>query len=151
MPVWLENDAPNTRIRSLSFINHDATGVPERPSTPAASGWESGIWPFALNVVMTGAPSRSASSTIGSIWKRTPVADDDDRAARAPETSARRVDRLARGSDRGGGDAAPRGGGRRIAGREGLGLVGGDQVRRARSEERVLACERHQLGVLGLA
>lgn len=72
MPVWFANDAPNTRIASDSFMNQLATGVPERPRTPAASGWESGIWPFALKVVITGAPRRSASSTIGSMWKRAP-------------------------------------------------------------------------------
>ena len=51
MPVWFENDAPNTRRVSASFMSQLATGVPERPSTPPASGWWSGIWPLALNVV----------------------------------------------------------------------------------------------------
>jgi hypothetical protein len=35
--------------------------VPLRPSTPAPSGWVSGTRPLALNVVSTGACSRSAS------------------------------------------------------------------------------------------
>ena len=34
MPVWFANDAPNTSSRSDSFMSHDATGVPLRPSTP---------------------------------------------------------------------------------------------------------------------
>ena len=38
MPVWLENEEPRARIRSHSFMNQLATGVPDRPSTPAASG-----------------------------------------------------------------------------------------------------------------
>ena len=41
MPVWLENDAPSTSSRSASFMTQLATGVPLRPSTPAASGWSS--------------------------------------------------------------------------------------------------------------
>ena len=72
MPVWLLNDAPKTSSRSASFITHDATGVPLRPSTPQASGCSSGIWPLALNVVMTGAPSRSASAITPSMSKRAP-------------------------------------------------------------------------------
>ena len=32
-------------------MNHDAIGVPLRPSTPQPSGWWSEIWPLALNVV----------------------------------------------------------------------------------------------------
>ena len=43
MPVWFENDAPNTSSRSDSFISQLATGVPLRPSTPAPSGWWSEI------------------------------------------------------------------------------------------------------------
>ena len=62
MPVWFENDAPTTMSRSDSFISQLATGVPLRPRTPAPSGWVSGTRPFALNVVSTGACSRSASS-----------------------------------------------------------------------------------------
>ena len=55
MPVWLANDAPNTISRSDSFMCHDATGVPLRPSTPHASGWSSATIPLALNVVRIGA------------------------------------------------------------------------------------------------
>ena len=72
MPVWLENDAPSTSSRSASFITQLATGVPLRPSTPAASGWSSPIWPLALNVVITGAPSCSASAVTALMWKRAP-------------------------------------------------------------------------------
>ena len=36
MPVWFENDAPNTSSRSDSFMSQMATGVPLRPSTPHA-------------------------------------------------------------------------------------------------------------------
>ena len=72
MPVWFENDAPNTRRVSASFMSQLATGVPERPSTPPASGWWSGIWPLALNVVRTGASSASASATTSAIASRAP-------------------------------------------------------------------------------
>ena len=43
IPAWLENEAPVTISRSASFISQLATGVPLRPSTPAPSGWVSGI------------------------------------------------------------------------------------------------------------
>ena len=36
--VWFAKDAPNTMSRSDSFMNHDAIGVPLRPSTPQPSG-----------------------------------------------------------------------------------------------------------------
>ena len=48
MPVWFENDAPNTTSRSLSFMSQLATGVPLRPSTPAPSGWRSEICALGL-------------------------------------------------------------------------------------------------------
>ncbi len=38
MPVWLENDAPSTSSASLRPITAEATGVPERPTTPQARG-----------------------------------------------------------------------------------------------------------------
>ncbi len=41
-------------------MNQLAIGVPERPSTPAALGWVSGISPLPLKVVSTGAPRVSA-------------------------------------------------------------------------------------------
>ena len=47
-------------------MNQLATGVPERPITPHPSGWSSAIKPFALNVVATGAPIRSASAITSS-------------------------------------------------------------------------------------
>ena len=72
MPVWLENEAPSTSSRSASFMTQLATGVPLRPRTPAASGWSSPIWPFALNVVMTGAPSCSASAITSGMFERAP-------------------------------------------------------------------------------
>ena len=53
-------------------MNQLATGVPLRPSTPQASGWSSAICPLALNVVITGAPMRSASAITSSRWKRAP-------------------------------------------------------------------------------
>ena len=72
MPVWLENDAPKTTSRSDSFISHDATGVPLRPSTPQPSGWWSEIWPLALNVVSTGAPRSSARAITSPMSSRAP-------------------------------------------------------------------------------
>ena len=72
MPVWFANDAPNTTSRSDSFMSHDATGVPLRPSTPHASGWSSATMPLALNVVAIGAFSRSASATTSSMPARAP-------------------------------------------------------------------------------
>ncbi len=48
-------------------MNQLATGVPLRPSTPQPSGCVSGICPFALKVVTTGAWIRSASDAIGSM------------------------------------------------------------------------------------
>ena len=60
MPVWLANDEPNAMIRSASFMNQLAMGVPERPSTPPACGCVSAIRPFPLKVVTTTAPMRSA-------------------------------------------------------------------------------------------
>ena len=97
MPVWFENDAPTTTNRSDSFISQLATGVPLRPSTPAPSGWVSGTIPLALNVVSTGAPSRSASATSCSLPRRAPwpttntgpprVAQQDRGARRPPAAS----------------------------------------------------------------
>ena len=80
-------------------MNQLATGVPLRPSTPQASGWSSAIWPLALNVVITGAPSRSASAIIASHVKARAVTDDDHRTLgrreqldRLPERRLRRAD-----------------------------------------------------------
>ena len=73
MPVWFENDAPNATIRSLSFMNQLAMGVPLRPSTPQPSGWWSEIWPLALKVVATGAAISSARATTASMSKRAPA------------------------------------------------------------------------------
>ena len=72
MPVWLENEAPSTTSRSASFMSQLATGVPLRPSTPAASGWSSAMTPLALNVVMTGACRRSASAVTAAMSSRAP-------------------------------------------------------------------------------
>ena len=72
IPVWFENDAPNTSRRSDSFISQLATGVPLRPSTPAPSGCRSDTSPFALNVVSTGAPNASANATTAAISNRAP-------------------------------------------------------------------------------
>jgi hypothetical protein len=57
----LENDAPSTSSTSARSIIMLATGVPERPRTPQDSGCVSGMMPFALNVVSTGASMISAS------------------------------------------------------------------------------------------
>ena len=36
MPVWLAKLEPSAMIRSASFMNQLAIGVPDRPSTPPA-------------------------------------------------------------------------------------------------------------------
>ena len=72
IPVWLAKEAPTTISRSASFISQLATGVPLRPSTPAPSGWVSGIRPLALKVVRTGALSRSARRRSGPVACRAP-------------------------------------------------------------------------------
>ena len=150
MPVWFENEAPSTISRSASFMNQLATGVPLRPSTPQASGWSSAICPLALNVVITGAPSPLGQSDHLIAVKAGPVADDDDRALgglRAGRSPAR-CD--AAGGLISSGVSRPSGPRRvAVAGGKGLHLVGEDQVRGALLEDRVLAGERHQLGVLG--
>ena len=72
MPVWLANDTPKVNSRSASFMNQLAMGVPERPSTPQASGWRSPISPLPLKVVATGAPICSANFTMSGIPDRAP-------------------------------------------------------------------------------
>ena len=72
MPVWFEKLAPSTSIKSASFMNHEAIDVPERPRTPQAKGWLSGISPLPLKVVSTGAFRRSANAIASSVWKRAP-------------------------------------------------------------------------------
>lgn len=72
IPVWLEKLAPSTRRQSDSFMNHEAMGVPLRPSTPHPRGCRSEIWPFPLKVVMTGHRKASANSTTASMSKRAP-------------------------------------------------------------------------------
>ena len=151
MPVWLENDAPNTTSRSDSFISHDATGVPLRPSTPQPSGWRSEIWPLALKVVSTGAPSSSARATTSSMSKRAPWPTTIDRAA-----GRRRCASTARASASAGG-AIP---GRRPgppappAGRSGAGWTwtssGRTRWATPRPTSARLEGQRRQLGVVGV-
>ena len=150
MPVWFENDAPNTTSRSDSFMSQLATGVPLRPSTPAPSGWWSETWPLALNVVSTGAPSASASASDVVHVEAGAVTDDDHRP-----TGRRRSGRRASSSDVGGRrdlDGRRRGRGGTAAGTLGgrvhLHLVGQHQVGDLALDERVLERERHQLGVV---
>jgi len=124
-------------------MNQLATGVPERPRTPAASGCESGSWPLALNVVMLGERHDRLH------LKARAVADDDDRPACRASGGERRVQRLGRRRDRRGCDPALGPAGLLVGRRQGLHLVGEDEVRRAGREQRVLAGERHELGVVG--
>ena len=99
MPVWFENDAPNTSSRSDSFISQLATGVPLRPSTPAPSGWRSDTWPLALNVVSTGASKRLGEREHRRHVEAHAVADDDHRPPRAVDQRERVVDRRRRRRD----------------------------------------------------
>ena len=93
MPVWFENDAPKATIRSLSFMNQLAMGVPLRPSTPQPNGWRSEICPLALNVVATGAAIFSARATTASMSKRAPAPTmiSGRRAAAMRSTAAART------------------------------------------------------------
>ena len=95
----------------------DATGMPDRPSTPQASGWASGTRPLALNVVMTGASRCSAKATISSRKRAGAVADDDHgplgAAAAAPRPGRARprggaICGAATRPDRGPGERLPR-------------------------------------------
>ena len=147
MPVWLEKDAPRTSSASLSFMNQLATGVPLRPSTPQASGWSSGIWPLALNVVITGAPSCSASAMIASMSKRAPWPTMITGRLAPREQLDRRSQRLARRGDLLGRDTALGPDGCFVAGRERLDLVGKDQVGDVAAQDRVLRRQARQLGV----
>ena len=80
-------------------MNQLATGVPLRPSTPQASGWSSAIWPLALNVVITGAPSRSASAITCIAVEAGAVPDDDHRPLGRPSRLERLLERRRRRAD----------------------------------------------------
>ena len=132
-------------------MNQLATGVPLRPSTPQASGWSSPIWPLALNVVITGAPSCSASAITCSLWKRAPWPTMiTGRFAPRSRPSACSIDSsgglISSGVSRPSGPAAAA-----VAGGQRLHLVGEDQVRDVALQHRVLAGEVHQLDVLGVS
>ena len=151
MPVWLEKDAPSTSSVSASFITQLATGVPLRPSTPAASGWSSPIWPFALNVVITGAPSCSASSITAGMWKRAPWPTTITGRFAAAEQLQGALERFLGRRDLERRDPALGAAGRQPLGRrQGLDLVGEDQVGDVAPQQRVLAGEIHQLDGLGV-
>ena len=77
----LQNDEPSAMIRSASFMNQLAIGVPERPSTPAAFGWASGIKALAFERRCNiGAPSFSARAITASRLRNGAVSHDDERA-----------------------------------------------------------------------
>ncbi|MEA2973693.1 MAG: hypothetical protein QOG82_2151 [Actinomycetota bacterium] len=103
MPVWSENEAPRTSRQSLRPMWMEATGMPDRPRTPQASGWESGTSPLALNVVMTGASTCSAKAAISSPQPRAPLptmitgrwAADRSSTARANSASGGAISRAA--------------------------------------------------------
>ena len=141
----------STISRSASFITQQATGVPLRPSTPQASGWSSGIWPLALKVVMTGAPSRSASAITAAMSKRAPwptmITGRDD-----PAISSHRLGERLGGRAR----CGRRRSGRPGAGRGALAAPGASAPRRGRSGARrrgvSVAClhaSSIELGVVG--
>ena len=64
IPVCGAIPPPNTTMRSARVCMAADTGVPDRPSTPVASGCVSGMQPFAGKVVATAASMRSASERI---------------------------------------------------------------------------------------
>ena len=146
MPVWLENDAPNTSEQvGLVHQPADATGVPLRPSTPAPSGWLSGTRPLALNVVSTGAPSRSASARTSSHGDAGAVPDDDHRPAGvAHERGGAASSAPSAGAIAQVGEPAGRGRGRPRRDGQHLHLVGQHEVGDAAAVDRVLDRECHR-------
>ena len=117
----------------------------------AASGWSSPIWPFALNVVITGAPSCSASAVTAGMWKRAPwptmiTGRCEPRRSRSASSSDSAGGAIAERRDAAG-RAARRGA---LGRRQRLHLVGEDQVRDVAAQQRVLAREVHQLDRVGV-
>ncbi len=152
IPVWFANEAPNTISRSDSFISHDATGVPLRPSTPQASGCVVGDDPLGLE--------RGEDRRVQALGQAHDVVDaatravphDDDGPARARDERVGLLDRGRGGRDREIGDAPTRATGPRAVGRgERLHLVGQHEVGDAALVERVLAREVHELDLVGVA
>ena len=95
------------RAASASFISQLATGVPLRPSTPAAERWVSGTRPFARNVVSTGAPRRSASAMTSAAGGARAVPTMIDRALRAGEQLQRLGEALRRAARSAGRERRP--------------------------------------------
>ena len=90
MPVWFENDAPNTSSRSDSFMSQltrPACRCGRARRTP--SGWSSGTMPLALNVVSDRRVERSASATTSSMLEARAVPDHDHRPLRAGDERER--------------------------------------------------------------
>ena len=75
MPVWLANEAPKATIRSLSFMNQLAMGVPlAARGRRTRARWESAMRPLPLKVVATGAPNVLGQGPItASISNRAPA------------------------------------------------------------------------------
>ena len=120
--------------------------MPERPSTPAPSGWVSGTNPLARNVVSTGAPSRSASARTASVASRAPCPTmiTGRRAARSRSSAASSGGGAMRRSARR--PSGPCGG--RVRGQV-LHLVGEHEVGDAAPVDRVLDRGGGELGVVG--
>ena len=137
IPVWLANDAPTTISRSASFISQLATGVPLRPSTPAPSGWVSGIMPLALKVVRTGALSRSARRRSGPAACRAPCPAISTGRLLAEIMAAAPASSVQAGLGKPPGQPSLRGLGGGVTGL-GLDLVGQHQVRDAAGVQGVL-------------
>ena len=146
------NDAPNTSRRSDSFISHDATGVPLRPSTPAAERVVVGDEALRLERGGDRRAEQLGEPHDGVDAGARAVPDDDHRPLR-PVTSSDRAWSTASsgGRDRGVGQASARRAGCGVARGQCLHLVGQHEVRDAALYERVLAGQAHQLGVVGVA
>ena len=76
MPVWFENDAPNTRSGSASFISQLATGVPDAPEH--ATGERVAVGDLALGL------ERGEDRCVERLGQR------DDLGHRRPERRSRR-------------------------------------------------------------
>ena len=132
-------------------MNQLAIGVPLRPSTPQPSGCASGISPLPLKVVSTGRRGSSASAMTAGMSSRAPWPTMITGRSRTRRSSAV----CTRSSASAGGrslaqamrPSGPRPGRSRCVG-QGLDLVGEDQVRHAAVQDRALARQVHELGVL---
>ena len=152
MPVWFENDAPNTTSRSLSFMSQLATGVPLRPSTPGAERVAVGDEPLGLERGEDRRAERLGQLDDGGHVEAGAVADHDDGPPGAGRAApAASVEGRGRRGDVG--RRAPgRSGPERRASAAGRTCTSSGSTRWATCplEHGVLERQRHELGVVGV-